>query len=161
MTGLEESGVLQAAREEYQQYMTLQHSCSKDEETLCDRCMQPINAGIIEKNLVILKVKSHWFGMMWVCLPSSVSTRCAPLLGLTTAQWAAFHCTKWLHTQESLLSGKSLLESFSSTAGAQQHLLFLWRQNRGKCARCCITTSSSPSYPSGFNQCWAVCRLRA
>ena len=64
MTGLEESGVLQAAREEYQQYMTLQHSCSKDEKTLCDRCMQPINARIIEQNLVVLKVNSYCFGML-------------------------------------------------------------------------------------------------
>ena len=62
MTGHEESGVLQAAREDYQQYMTLQHSCSKDEETLCDRCMQPINARIIGQNLIVLKVSSYCFG---------------------------------------------------------------------------------------------------
>ena len=64
MTGLEESGVLQAAQEDCQQYMTLQHSCSKDEETLCDRCMQPINARIIEQNLVVLKVKSSCLGVL-------------------------------------------------------------------------------------------------
>lgn len=77
MSGHEESKVLQAAQEDCQQYMTLQHSCSKDEETLCDRCMQPINARIIEENMVVLKVKSYCFGMMRVCLPHKVGTGCA------------------------------------------------------------------------------------
>ena len=93
MTGLEESGVLQAAREEYQQYMTLQHSCSKDEKTLCDRCMQPINARIIEQ-------------LFWdvVSLPATQSRHPVCLfLGLTAAQWAAFHCTGWLSASEGFL----------------------------------------------------------
>ena len=55
--------------------------------------------------------------------------------------------------------GTCQLESFPSTTRAQQHLLFLWRQDHSKCARCCSTyrmCTISPTFRG-----WAVCRQRA